>query len=425
MLKEGGSNRRAIGEKEQLKGWLEAKESHSTGNYYLENEIICGQMATNCSLVLLCVMVDMSSGMMSIQLIPQYPVIEGSVTLNVTWITRRVQHFIWYKGPNTNPKYQILRHITNSSTQIIPGPLFKSKMASFSNGSLQISNLNITDEGNYTVRIQTNNQSDISVYLNIFDMVIKPTITASTPLPKENDTVTLTCTSTNAERIVWSRIPFAATLSPNNNTISFLRINRMNSGDYQCEAENPVSKRTSDPYTLTVAYGPENVKIIGQSFKNSAILLTCSADSVPRPSYQWFNGTNVSAQENTFHIHGAKLENKLIYTCVVSNPATRHTATASLYMESDNATTLCQTSGSGLGGGKIVGIVIGTVFGIFILEVIVYFVLKAKRKTPSSTVYENAHVPEQHIYEMTFPEIQEPTDKDKSIYSIIESTAGK
>ncbi|XP_077312905.1 cell adhesion molecule CEACAM1-like isoform X2 [Lithobates pipiens] len=385
--------------------------------------------------VLLCVIVNVSSGMTSIQLTPQYPVIQGSVTLNVAWITGRVQRFIWYKGPNTNPEYQILRYIRSSTAQMIPGPLFKSKMAAFSNGSLQISNLNITDEGHYTVRIQTNNQSDISVYLTIFDMVIKPTITASTSLPKENDTVTLTCTSTNAERIVWSRIPFGATLSPNNRTISFPRINRINSGDYQCEAENPVSKRTSDPYTLTVTYGPENVKIIGTSLKNSAILLTCSADSVPRPTYQWFNGKNVSALENTVHIDGAKLGKKSIYTCVVSNTVTRHTATASLYMEADNATTLCQTSGSGLGGGEIAGIVIGTVFGIFILEVIVYFVLKAKRKTPSSTVYENEHVPEQHIYEMTLPGTQgkicpeshyeEPTDKEKSIYSIIESTAGK
>ncbi|XP_077312377.1 cell adhesion molecule CEACAM1-like [Lithobates pipiens] len=329
--------------------------------------------------VLLCVMVDVSSGMMSIQLIPQYPVIQGSVTLNVTRITGIVQHFIWYKGPNTNPEYQILRYIKSNKAQIILGPLFKRRMTAFSNGSLQISNLNITDEGHYTVRIQTNNQSDILVYLKIFDMVIKPTITAFTSFPKENDTVTLTCTSTNAERIVWSRIPFGATLSPNNKTISFPRINRINSGDYQCEAENPISKRTSDPYTLTVAYGPENVKVIGQSLKNSAILLTCSADSVPRPSYQWFNGNNISAQENTFLIDGAKLENKSMYTCVVSNPVTWHTATASLYMEADNAATLCQTSGSGLGGGEIAGIVIGTVFGIFILEVIVYFVLKAKR----------------------------------------------
>ncbi|XP_073458210.1 cell adhesion molecule CEACAM8-like [Aquarana catesbeiana] len=386
--------------------------------------------------VLLGVMVDVSGGMTSIQLIPQNPVIRGSVTMSVTGITGRIQSITWYKGPNTNREYQILTYITGDKNPIIPGPLYNSRMTPFPDGSLQISNLNMTDEGNYIVKIHTTtNQSDTPVYLKIYDVVGKPTITAPTSPPKENDTVTLTCTSTNAERIVWSRVPSGATLSSDNRTISFLRINRMNSGDYQCEAENLVSKKTSDPYTLTIAYGPENVKIIVQSLGYSAILLTCSADSVPRPSYQWFNGTYLIVQENTFHIDGANLDNELTYTCVVSNPVTQHTATASLYMKADIATALCQTSGSGLGVGEIAGIVLGTVCGLFILEVIVYFVLKAKRKTPSSTVYENAHVPEQHTYERTMSGTQgklsqeshyeELTHKDKSIYSIMESASEK
>ncbi|XP_040183373.1 carcinoembryonic antigen-related cell adhesion molecule 1-like [Rana temporaria] len=307
--------------------------------------------------VLLGVLVDVSGGMMSIQLIPQNPVIGGSVTLSVTGITGGIRNFVWYKGPNTIRDYQILSYFPGDKDPLILGPLNNSRMTPFPDGSLQISNLNRTDEGNYIVKMQTNiNQSDTPVYLKIYDMVGKPTITASTSLPKENDTVILTCTSTNAERIVWSRVPSEVTLSSDNRTIFFPRINRMNSGDYQCEAENPVSKRTSDPYTLTVAFCP-------------------------------------------------------------------------------TATTLCQTSGSGLGGGEIAGIVIGTVFGIFTLEVIVYFVLKAKRETPSSSVYENAHVPEQQVYERTMPgtrgklsqesNYEELTHKDKSIYSTMESASEK
>ncbi|XP_077312925.1 cell adhesion molecule CEACAM8-like isoform X2 [Lithobates pipiens] len=376
--------------------------------------------------VLLGVLVDVSGGMMSIQLIPQNSVIGGSVTMSVTGITGRMRYFIWYKGLNTdNNDHTILTYIPGDNPPLDPGPLYNSRMTPLLNGSLQISNLNRMDEGHYTVKIQADQQSDTRIYLKIYDAVGKPKMTASTLLPKENDAVTLTCTSTNAERIVWSRVPSGATLSSDNRTITFLIINHMDSGDYQCEAENPVSKKTSDPYTQTVAYGPENVKIIGQSLSYSTILLTCSADSVPLPTYQWFNGTYLSAQENTFHIDGANLDNELTFTCVVSNPVTQHTATASLYMNKDIATALCQTSGSGLGGGEIAGIVIGTVFGIFILEVIVYFVLKTKRKTPSSTVYENAQVPEQHIYEKTIPGTQELTHKDKSIYSTMESASEK
>ncbi|XP_077312909.1 cell adhesion molecule CEACAM7-like isoform X3 [Lithobates pipiens] len=302
--------------------------------------------------VLLGVLVDVSGGMMNIQLIPQNPVIGGSVTMSVTGITGRIRYFIWYKGLKKSYDHIILTYIPDGNPPLSPGPLNNSRMTPLLNGSLQISNLNRMDEGNYSVKIQADNQSDPEVYLKIYDMVGKPTITASTSHPKKNDTVTLTCTSTNAERIVWSRVPSGATLSSDNRTITFLIINHMNSGDYQCEAANPVSKKTSDPYTLTVA-----------------------------------------------------------------------------------STALCPTSGIGLGGRQIAGIVIGTVFGIFILEVIVYFVLKAKRKTPSSTVYENAQVPEQHIYEKTIPGTQgklsqesnyeELTHKDKSIYSTMESASEK
>lgn len=285
----------------------------------------------------------------------QYPVIGGSITLSVIGITGRIRYFIWYKGLNTNNDHTILTYIPGDKSPD-PGPLYNSRMTPLLDGSLQISKLNRTDEGNYTVKIQADQQSDIRAHLKIYDMA-KPTITASTSLPMENDAVTLTCTSTNADRIVWSRVPSGATLSSDNRTISFLSINHMNSGDYQCEAENLVSKKTSDPYTLTVA---------------------CFCPT---------------------------------------------------------ATTVCQTSGSGLGGGEIAGIVIGTVFGIFILEVIVYFVLKAKRKTSKSTVYENAHVPEQITYERTLPgtrekisqesHYEELTHKDKSIYSIMESASEK
>ncbi|XP_077312908.1 cell adhesion molecule CEACAM8-like isoform X2 [Lithobates pipiens] len=375
--------------------------------------------------VLLGVLVDVSGGMMNIQLIPQNPVIGGSVTMSVTGITGRIRYFIWYKGLKKSYDHIILTYIPDGNPPLSPGPLNNSRMTPLLNGSLQISNLNRMDEGNYSVKIQADNQSDPEVYLKIYDMVGKPTITASTSHPKKNDTVTLTCTSTNAERIVWSRVPSGATLSSDNRTITFLIINHMNSGDYQCEAANPVSKKTSDPYTLTVAYGPENVTIIVQSLSDSTILLTCFADSVPPPTYQWFNGTYLSVQGNTFHIDGANLDNELTFTCVVSNLVTQHTATASLYMKANIATALCPTSGIGLGGRQIAGIVIGTVFGIFILEVIVYFVLKAKRKTPSSTVYENAQVPEQHIYEKTIPGTQELTHKDKSIYSTMESASEK
>ncbi|XP_018425559.1 PREDICTED: carcinoembryonic antigen-related cell adhesion molecule 1-like [Nanorana parkeri] len=198
-------------------------------------------------------------------------------------------------------------------------------------GSLMISNLNIADEGNYTAKIQSDKSDDIYVIMKIYEKVGKPTITASISNPKENDTVTLTCTSTHAERIVWSRVPSGATLSSDNRTISFSMINRSDAGDYSCTAANPVSKDNSDSFQITVAYGPENVNINVRIISASSVSLECSANSVPPSTYHWKrNGTDIKDKPNPLQVDQMKDEGT--YTCVATNSVTKLTATHSTYV---------------------------------------------------------------------------------------------
>ncbi|KAM5132199.1 uncharacterized protein ACMZJ9_018982 [Mantella aurantiaca] len=227
---------------------------------------------------------DGAGGMMSVQPIPQHPVIQGSVTLSVTGITGKIETFTWYKGLISNSTYLILSYFPGDRNPLTPGSLFNDRMTPFPNGSLQISNLNITDEGNYIVNMQTDKSYDIHVYLKIYRSAVL------------------------TQEVIDARL---VTLS----------VRRTRTSQYLCEA-----KKVEDPM-------------------------------------MW--------------------------------------------------ETEC-TSRSGLGGGEIAAIVIGTVVGIFILEAIVYCVLKAKRHTPTDSVYENAHVPEQHNYEMTLPEMQENTSQDSN-----------
>ncbi|CAI9620130.1 unnamed protein product, partial [Staurois parvus] len=119
---------------------------------------------------------------------------------------------------------------------------------------------------------------------------------------------------------------------------------------------------------MTVAYGPENVKVKYKSSSNSLLLLECSADSVPPATYHWrLNGTDIKQQQSQLQVVPEEVESEATYTCVARNSVMQLTAMDSVYVDATFASTLCQTSGSGLGGGEIAGIVIGTVFGIFLL----------------------------------------------------------
>ncbi|XP_073458201.1 pregnancy-specific beta-1-glycoprotein 5-like isoform X1 [Aquarana catesbeiana] len=419
--------------------------------------------------VLLGVLVDVSGGMMNIQLIPPYPVIGRSVTMIVTGITETIQSFTWYKAPKVNI-------FTYFRDDYIFGPLYNSRMTPYPSGSLQISNLNRTDEGNYTVIIQTDaNQKNLTVYLKIYDTVGKPTIKTSTSLPKENTAVTLTCTSTNAEKIVWSRnssgatLPSRTTLSPDNRTASFSRIKRLDSGDYRCQASNLVSNKYSDPITITVAYGPENVKVKATSRSNSFILLECSADSVPPATYHWrLNGKNINIKklQSQRRVGQKKAEKEGTYTCVANNTVTRLTAMDSIYVNATFEPTDTPNDYETSTNGTIFGIGIGiSVMLLLVLAaVLAYFFIRHRQHKNKCTtqdkvtmqpnsanngannsandgvnnegpVYENVNAPQSHTSKTALPgtpmqatqesHYEQLTHKDRAIYSTLACKAGK
>ncbi|XP_066461767.1 carcinoembryonic antigen-related cell adhesion molecule 8-like [Eleutherodactylus coqui] len=339
--------------------------------------------------VLLGLAVDVTSGQGSIQLIPQYPVINGAVILRVTGITEEIVNFIWFKGPNRNSQYAILTYISGSSNPTITGPQYNPRITAFSNGSLRIKDLQIRDGGNYTVMIQTVMAAhNIFVYLTVYEPVTKPKITGSTTQPKENDTVTLTCDTSKATTIRWIRrsagISSEAKLSGDNKTLTII-VKRGDSGEYRCEAENLVSKESSDPYRVSVAYGPDKARIQGELLVGlgSPITLTCSADSEPDPEYQWgFNGKVLEQKIYKYSISNATTENQGLYTCVVKNTVTLRNATVSVYVNV-SADIISQDNGS---SPKIIGIIVAIVLLLILIAATIYlFIMHKRRKSPSHT----------------------------------------
>ncbi|XP_073513820.1 cell adhesion molecule CEACAM10-like isoform X5 [Phyllobates terribilis] len=121
-------------------------------------------------IVLLILTMDVTSGQISIQPIPQYPVINGSVTLSLTGITDKIEAVIWYKGPNRSPQYEILVYVPGINRTLVGRPLYNDRISVFNNGSLHIKDLRLTDGGNYKVTAPTlTSANNVDVTLTVYE----------------------------------------------------------------------------------------------------------------------------------------------------------------------------------------------------------------------------------------------------------------
>ncbi|XP_069597290.1 carcinoembryonic antigen-related cell adhesion molecule 6-like [Ranitomeya imitator] len=372
---------------------------------------------------------EMVYGIASFQLVPQYPTINGSVTLNIMGIMENIGDFTWYKGSKPDIPYGILSFIYPNSPIILRGPLFNDRFSAFNNGSLRIKDLRATDGGNYTVQLKKTFEN-LTVSLIVYESVTKPIIIAFTTQLKENEVFTLLCTTEHAMTIRWTRngagIPSGSILFRDNRTLTFPNVKRGDAGEYRCEAQNLVSASTSDPYPVTVAYGPDMVHITsGRLHVNpgSSITLICSADSVPPPEYQWkHNGTDLKEKTNKYIISNAAPEDEGLYTCVVRNPVTLGTAIDSAYV---NVTTDIAVGTSGLSPIIIAGVVCGTAVSIVVILGVTYLLNKmyitplgaAQRgKQDESEIYENVADLPPKMNDSFYADLQY---KSENVYNII------
>ncbi|KAM4016950.1 cell adhesion molecule CEACAM15-like isoform 2-T2 [Anomaloglossus baeobatrachus] len=211
--------------------------------------------------------IDLINGKIIIEPNPKYPIVKESVTLSVTGIKGDIMFFSWFKGPKATSENQIFTYMNGS---LLFGNRNVSRVSAFANGSLQIKDLQVGDRGNYIVKVQTEAQEDADVYLNVYETVGKPVITASHSEIKENDFFSLTCASANADRIVWVKSTSKTIKEENGNivthengTIMFANIKSNDEGRYKCRAENLVSTSSSEVYTLSISHFHDAYKSAG------------------------------------------------------------------------------------------------------------------------------------------------------------------
>ncbi|XP_077788345.1 hemicentin-1-like isoform X6 [Podarcis muralis] len=250
---------------------------------------------------------------------------------------------------------------------------------------LLIWNLSLNDTGDYTCsafNVETNLSKSASLLVEVYETLSNPVLWPAEAIVVENASVSLQCNTSNRldVNVTWFKdsnpVPDKAVLSNRNRNLTLTAVSKDEEGMYTCKATNPVSNATSNPSKISLAYGPNNVKLNQTGTVTlklgSRLALLCTAESLPEAQFRWFfNHTNMNVTANTFSTDLTAWEDGGNYTCQAYNSVVKKLASASVNVK---LTTQESTPpGSGLTPGQIVGIVIGCVLGVALIGGLGYF----------------------------------------------------
>ncbi|XP_072872522.1 cell adhesion molecule CEACAM5 [Chlorocebus sabaeus] len=257
--------------------------------------------------------------------------------------------YIWYKGERVDAKRRIVSYGIGTH-QTTPGPAYSGRETIDSNASLLIQNVTQNDTGFYTLQVIKENlvNEEATGQFRVYPELPKPNITINNSKPVEDkDAVTLTCEpETQDTTYLWwvnnQSLPVSPRLelSSDNRTLTVFNIPRNDTTSYECETQNPVSVRRSDPVTLNVLYGPDapTISPLNTPYRAGENLnLSCHAASNPAAQYSWFVDGVFQQSTQELFIPNISVNNSGSYMCQAHNSDTglnRTTVTAiTVYVE--------------------------------------------------------------------------------------------
>ncbi|XP_021010210.1 pregnancy-specific glycoprotein 22-like isoform X2 [Mus caroli] len=183
-----------------------------------------------------------------------------SVLLQVHNLPEDVQTFSWYKGVDSTPSFTIVEY-SKAMKSIFSGYAHSRRETGYINGSLLLQDVTEKDTGFYTlVTIDKYVKVEIvHAQVTVHKLVTQPVMRVTDSTVRVPSSVVFTCFSDNSGiSIRWLfnnqslQLTERMTLSPSKCQLRIHTVRKEDAGEYQCEAFNPVSSKTSLPVSLAV-----------------------------------------------------------------------------------------------------------------------------------------------------------------------------
>ncbi|XP_055002422.1 carcinoembryonic antigen-related cell adhesion molecule 20-like [Sorex araneus] len=216
-----------------------------------------------------------------------------------------------------------------------------------------------------------------TVEIQVLEHLTPPSIEVSSDFLVESETgppVTLTCRTNYMDlsvRWLLEGQPLQPSerlvLSADKRTLSIYRLQRSDTGPYQCLVWDNFGEAQSNSVHLDIYYGPDQANIssstqdmpgpVLEAALGSNLTLYCQADAHPSPQYHW-TSRNRTFATNQLVFEALTWEDAGEYTCMATNPQTGKSNSTSVVLR-------LWSSSQDLSAGAIVGIVVGVLVGIF------------------------------------------------------------